>query len=153
MSEPYVPPPVAWRLPLFIEATHEELRARQVDCPRCPVYLLCEAGEGGTGWVCQFCGSTGVAVEKLEESKLPGDLLIIDCAAHKFHKLPVADNMTSCALCSGGQMELELQFPASRMHMVSTVHAKVSVEERQKFLREKRDFWVAEYAKKKTKKP
>lgn len=147
----YIPPPVAWRLPLFVEATHEELRARQVDCPRCPVYMQCEAGEGGTGWVCPTCGATGVSIEKVDENTFPPDLLIIDCGAHKFNRRPDAKNMTICSLCSGGQMELEMRFPDARVHLISSVHAKIPVESRQKFLQEKRDFWAAEYTKDATK--
>jgi hypothetical protein len=147
-KEPYVPPPVAWRLPVFLEATPEELTARLVDCSTCPVYLLCEAGEGGTGWVCGTCKATGVAVEQIEESKLPDDLLIIDCATHKFNRIPAAENMTVCSLCGGGQVELEINFPNSRAHLITTVHAHVPVTERQRFLREQMAYWKDMYAKK-----
>jgi hypothetical protein len=44
-------------------------------------------------------------------------------------------------------MDLEVQFPDSRFHYLTTIYAKVPVEERQKKLREALVFWEAEYAK------
>lgn len=147
MADRYEPPHNAWRLRVFIEATPEELRARQVGCSTCPVFMLCENGEGGTGFVCAQCGATGIDIENTPESQMPKDLLVVDCNQHKFNRKPEDQNVTLCSLCSGGQMDLEIQFPDSRFHYLSTVHAAVPVEERQRKLREAFKFWEDEYAK------
>jgi hypothetical protein len=147
MAENYEPPHNAWRLRLFVIASPEELRARQVTCGTCPVFILCENGEGGTGYVCEVCGATGIDIEKTPEAEMPKDLLVVDCGQHKFNRKPAGENLTLCSLCSGGQMDLEVQFPDSRFHYLTTVYAKVPVKERQKKLREALVFWEAEYAK------
>lgn len=148
MSESYTPPPASWRLKVFVEAPVSELKKRQVDCTTCPVFLLCEVGEGGTGWVCGTCKSTGFEITPIESGKHPDEILIIDCAKHKFNVRKDSEKMTSCALCSGGQMELEIALgPEIRAHYLSTVHSTVPVEERQRFLKEKYEFWKSEYAK------
>jgi hypothetical protein len=74
--------------------------------------------------------------------------LLIDCAKHKFASKKDSERMTRCPLCSGGQMELEVVLPPDkRSHYLATVHAGVSVEERQRVLKEKFEFWKNEYAK------
>ena len=144
----YIPPPVTWRLPVFIEAPVEALKKNQVTCPTCPVFLQCQAGEGGTGWVCKTCRSTGVYVGKEQENeKAPPDFLIVDCGKHTFNEKSASEQMTVCALCSGNQMELELRFPDNRAHYLTTEYMTVPVETRQQFLKEKHEFWKEEYAK------
>jgi ribosomal protein S27AE len=149
MSE-YTPPPAAWRLKVFLDAPVDELKRRQVDCPTCPVSLMCEVGEGGTGWTCGRCKSTGFEITPIESGKHPDEILMIDCAAHKFATKKESERMTLCALCSGNVMELEVVMgETKRLHYLTTVHAMVPVEERQRFLKEKFEFWKDEYAKKK----
>lgn len=144
---PFTPPASSWRLPVFIEAPLEEILAKRVDCSTCPVFFACEAGEGGSGWVCSECKATGVLVSKFEPGELPDHHMVVDCGKHKFHKNPKSEGMTRCTICSGNQMELELQYPDKQLHYIPTVHALVPVEERQKVLKEKFEFWKAEYDK------
>lgn len=147
MSDEYTPPSASWRLRQFIEAPLQELHARQVTCSTCPVFLLCENGEGGTGYVCEVCNATGLKIEDTPEAEMAADLLVVDCGQHKFERKPTGENMALCSLCSGGQMDLEVQFPDSRFHFLTTIYAKVAVEERQRKLKEALEFWEAEYAK------
>lgn len=143
--EEYVPPRESWRLPVFIEASLDDVAKTLVDCSSCPVNLLCSEGEGGTGYVCKTCGNTGVWIDEPSYGKeIPKDILILDCAKHKFNA-PEKNRMTKCAICSGGIMQLEVLNHGARNHVVFTVHAKVSVAERQKTLREAWAKWKKHY--------
>lgn len=147
MSDSYIPPRAAWRLKVFKDAPVDQLKEQQVDCPTCPVFLLCQAGEGGTGWVCKICKATGMEISPIESGKHPDEILIIDCAKHNFETKKESERMTSCSLCSGGQMEFEVRFPDIKAYLLTTVHSGVPVEDRQKKLKETFEFWSDEYAK------
>lgn len=140
-KEEYVPPKVAWRLPVFIDAPLSKVKKTVVDCPQCPVFLFCQEGEGGTGYVCSQCGGTGVWVDQPDFStEIPKDMLNIDCSKHKFER---ADRkvLTKCAICSGGIMQLEVTGHGTRNWIIFTKHARVSVADRQKQLKEAAEKW------------
>ena len=141
-KEAYVPPKASWRLPLFIKAQPKALKKKLVDCPTCPVFLLCQEGQGGTGYVCPICKSTGVWIDEPGLSALPKDILLIDCAKHNFD---ASKKLTKCALCSGGIMQLEWQNRGARNHYVATVHARVPIEARQAALAEAWTTWERHY--------
>jgi hypothetical protein len=160
-KEPYTPPKSSWRLTTFIEAPMDEIKAKIVDCKTCPVFLLCEAGQGGTGWTCMKCRSTGVYVDTPEgNGKLPDDALILDCTKHKFEMRKEAEQIPSCSLCNGGMMELEVinitegdkKVPYTKSHYIATVHAGMKVEERQKALKDYFAQHMKEYGGEKEKK-
>lgn len=136
----YEPPKAAWDLKAFIKAAEEEIAAKTVDCKNCPVFMLCEAGEGSTGYWCSKCGSIGVWCDDKDMGKrnIPRDILLIDCNKHKFPRPADKHKLTRCALCSGGIMDLVSQGEGANNHYVYTKHAGVSATERQKVL--KREF-------------
>lgn len=158
---PYTPPKNSWRLTAFIDAPIEEIKAKRVECKTCPVFLLCEAGQGGTGWTCVKCRSTGVYVDTPEGSgKLPDDALILDCGKHKFEMRKEAEQIPSCSLCNGGMMELEViniavgesKVPYTKSHLVTTIYSVIPVEERQKSLKKYYQEHMKEYGGEKEKK-
>jgi hypothetical protein len=149
VSEPYEPPKKSWRLTVLMDAPLDEVKRTIVDCPECPVFILCKEGEGGTGWWCAGCGSTGVWVSE-PTNDLPRDLLDIDCAQHGFERAE-ARKQTICGLCSGGLMQLEYMNRLNgedrmRNHLVLTIHSKHTPEDRQKTLRREWDRWKAHYS-------
>ncbi len=143
---PYEPPLAAWRLPAFVEAPLAEVEAKVVECRTCPVFLMCEAGQGGTGWTCASCRATGVLVDVPGTGTVPEDVLLIDCGRHQFWTREAAVDLTRCDLCSGRVMDLELRARGSKQHYIATVHARVPVAERQKNLREAYEYWNRRYA-------
>lgn len=86
-------------------------------------------------------------ISPIESGKHPDEILIIDCAKHNFETKKESERMTSCSLCSGGQMEFEVRFPDIKAYLLTTVHSGVPVEDRQKKLKETFEFWSDEYAK------
>lgn len=104
----------------------ETTEAARVDCPTCPVNMACIVGQDGTGWTFNCCRSTGVVVE--------GEVVVIDCAKHNFAQNERAKAYKKCPLCSGDVMEVvERARRAGTAPTVylPTVHAKVSIAERQ----------------------
>lgn len=140
--EPYVPPKAAWRLPVLLEASKKDLEASRVDCSTCPVFILCESGEYGTGWVCQTCNATGIRMTEPEESGGPApDLLGVDCGKHNFIVGPNSGLQKTCSLCTGDQIGLEMGNPLNRFYLLATVHAKVPIGTRQKVLKARVKVW------------
>lgn len=135
----YTPPDVAWTMDQFLAASRAEIDAKTVTCDTCPVFISCEAGSGGSGWTCVRCSSTGVLVDVPEVQRMPDNLLIIDCAKHKFERKQQTEQLLKCALCSGQQMQLEGK--RTKNHYVRTAYAMVTVEERKKVLTEARTNW------------
>ncbi len=148
----YVPPAVAFRLTDYINASVEEVKKRTVECGTCPVYLLCEAGQGGTGWTCPTCKATGVYVSEPDPSKMPDDVLAVDCTKHKFETRPEAAQIQKCGLCSGGAMELEVLSRGSKTHYILTAYTSIPPLERQKFLKESFEQWSKHYEEEEKKK-
>ena len=142
----YAGPTAAWRLPLFIEASLDAVKAKVVECSTCPVFLLCETGTGGTGWVCPKCNATGVYVDQPENDKAPEDVLVVDCGNHKFDVRAESKRISECALCSGGIMELEILAKTTKNHYIATAYAKVAVETRHAHLKAAHDKWKKHHA-------
>jgi len=143
--EPYAPPPPAWRLKVLIDAPISEVKKKVVDCPQCPVFFLCQEGEGGTGYHCSKCGSTAVWIDQPGYgTSIPKDILVLDCNKHKFER---ADKrkLTQCVLCSGGLAQLEVKNRGAQNHIVLTVHSAVPAAERQKTLKEAWAKWTKYY--------
>ena len=141
-KEPYVPPKCAFALKDFIKASKKALKAHQVDCPACPVYLLCSESQGGTGYVCGKCGSTGVWIDKPDYGRaIPTDILVLDCDKHKFER-DEKRKLSCCVLCSGGLAQLEVNERGAKNHLVFTVHSKVKIENRQTVLKEAWKKWT-----------
>lgn len=138
----YEPPKTAWDFRKFIEAPLEEILTKRVGCSNCPVSMLCMAGEGGTGYVCQECGSTGVWVEEPSPGAAAEDVLLLDCAEHKFDRSDKNKTTRRCSICSGEIMELFVRHVKSNMHFVATEHARVPVETRQTILRDALAYWL-----------
>lgn len=146
----YEPPTTSWRALDFIKASLEEAQKKVVGCHNCPVNILCMEGEGGTGFVCAQCRSTGVWIDMPEVSGAsPRDVLILDCAKHKFDG-PSDKRLTRCVLCSGDLMRLEINGGKARNHLVFTEHAKKTLAERHAKLRERGEYWTEYYATLKT---
>lgn len=137
----YKPPKTSWRLPVLIEAPIKKVKKTVVDCSTCPVSLLCENREGGSGYVCDTCGGTAVLVEEPQDNKAPDDVLLIDCEKHKFEKREGVDPITRCTLCSGAIMETEVQGVGVRHHLVLTAHSRVKIEDRIKQLSDAAAYW------------
>lgn len=149
-DEKYVPPKAAFRLMDFIQASVDEVAAKTVDCGTCPVNMLCENSEGGTGYVCEECNATAVFVQELQPGeRLPSDVLLLDCGEHKFKKRENTDRITKCAICSGAIMEKEVLNEGVKHHYIYTTHAKLTVGQRQKTLSFAAAHWKEHHAAKK----
>lgn len=149
MSEKFTPPPCAWDLKAFSEASDAEIEAKKVSCSTCPVNMLCETGEGGTGYVCQTCGMTGVWIDEPDPKRPSTDVYMIDCARHKFHTREKNGQMRTCSTCTGEVMEAYVENVNSKLHYIYTEHARVSAEERRNTLRDSLAYWKAEADKRK----
>ena len=116
----------------FLNASDDAIRERTVDCPTCPVNMLCQSGEGSTKHACPTCGMTAVMIDT-DDMKTCEHLYVIDCGKHGFPK-----DVKACNWCDGRIMEHEQRDPAiaPQVHWLYTVHAKVSIVERKKKLRE-----------------
>ena len=107
-----------------------EIAARTVDCPTCPVNMLCEAGGNGVGIVCGPCGAAALGGDHDDPAKARF-LLYVDCAKHNFSR---KDGMLDkgCWMCLPRIMQTELNGVPPAIYMIRTVHSKVSVEARRK---------------------
>jgi hypothetical protein len=145
-----VPPAVSWTYPDFMRASLKDIEARTVDCQNCPVFMLCETGQGGTGWTCPKCKATGVYLDPPKDNgaTMPDYLLVMDCAKHKFEVNKDSNSVKECGLCSGGVMEFEVINKGTKNFFVRTVHAKVTAEARQEMFKTAWDHWTKEYAEK-----
>ncbi len=142
----YTPPSAAFRLPLFVAMPLAEAAKNVVSCSTCPVSMLCEAAEGGSGWGCPTCKATGVWVDVPEGNDLPKQVIGVDCGKHKFHMRKEAEQITKCSLCSGGAMELEVLTKGPAQYIVFTEYATVSLADRHKQLGDFYEYWKKFYA-------
>jgi len=136
-------PSVSWLLTDYIRASDKEILEKTVNCTNCPVFILCETGQGGTGWTCSKCNATGVYLDTPKEgaNELPEHVLVIDCGKHKFEKKKECAQITECSLCSGGLMELEVLNKGTKNHYIRTVHAYIAHEQRKKVLLQGWNYW------------
>jgi hypothetical protein len=142
-------PSVAWTYHDFIHATPVAIAEKTVECKTCPVFMLCETGTGGTGWVCPKCKTTGVFIDEPKDlASMPDYVLVVDCANHKFEVKKESTQITECSLCSGGLMELEVLNKGTKNFYIRTVHAVVDAKERQEKLKKAWHYWKEYYAKK-----
>lgn len=148
--EPYEPPMSAWNVKALIDASPADVQAKVVDCPSCPVFLFCQDGSGGVGYWCSKCRATAVRFDEARyaaDHDAPQDILILDCAKHKF-EMEKGKKLTLCVICSGGLASLEMTATGAKNHLVLTKHASVPAETRQKTLREAWAKWKKFYAEK-----
>lgn len=137
MSESYQPPKETFRLPVFLEAKIAVVKKSVVDCPTCPLFLLCQEGVGGTGYWCGSCGLTGVWIDEPDVTTVsPNDVIWVDCAKHKFERVE-KKKLAKCAVCSGQICWLEME-GKTRNHYLFTVHASIDAAARQAALK---DYW------------
>jgi hypothetical protein len=143
--EPYVPPASSCTADELLVMTPAQLKAKIVDCPTCPVFMLCSEGVGGTGYHCGACGSTGVWVyEPNYNTEIPKDVIVVDCKAHKFERAE-RRKLKLCVLCTGNLAQLEIPKRGARNHIILTVHAGVTAPKRQTVLKEAWVKWTKFY--------
>lgn len=144
-TEAYTPPDCAVRITDLADMPLEELAKRVVGCKNCPVFMACETGQGGTGWTCPECRSTGVYVDAPPDAAtLPRDCIGVDCGNHKFHTRQEAETIR-CMLCTGQAMELVIIGADAKKvthHLVLTEHSKVSLKVRQEAMQAGRVKWT-----------
>ncbi len=121
--------PHSMRIAEFLKMDAEGIAAKTVDCPTCPVAMLCQAGDGGSERVCQTCGATAVAID-VEDAREAAHVYLIECGKHGFQNQRQG---WTCNLCDGRIMQHEIRDPALRpeTHYLRTVYAKVTAEKRQ----------------------
>lgn len=147
------PPSVSWAFTTFMRASLKQIEAKTVSCTNCPVFMLCETGQGGTGWVCPKCKMSGVYLDEPTDggTTMPERVLAVDCAKHKFHVDKDCNQITECGVCSGGLMEFEVLNRGTKNYYIRTVHAIIPVAKRQETLKMAWDHWTKEYAEDKKK--
>ena len=160
MSEPITKPeivvdPRSFRTFEFLKDSAEEIASRTVTCEICPVSMQCQAGQGGMGYICTVCRSTGVNIDT-DDPKTTEHCYVMDCAKHNFHDIEkdVAEDkkqFKTCPMCDGRLMQHEVREPAilPYVHLVFTAYAKVTPEERKKVLVEAEPVYRKEMAEKK----
>ena len=119
----------------YAKLTNTEVEAKTVDCPTCPVNMLCEAGEGGVGYVCSECGSTALGVESTNLAKTQ-NMYYLDCSKQHFSR--VAGVLEKCDLCSGKIMKTEVNGIPPTLYLIRTVYAKVPIDERRRAFEQRR---------------
>lgn len=138
--------PQAMRVFDFMKAPNDVIDAKTVDCDVCPVSMLCQAGEGGSGRVCEDCRSTGVPIDAdtYQDAK---HLYLIDCANHNF---PTEKPLKPCNMCDGRILQHEVREPppTPTVHYVRTKYAKVSIDDRKEKFRAEEIVWRAHYEEK-----
>lgn len=98
-----------------------------VDCGTCPVSMACAVEQGGNGYTYECCHATGFVAQTEDGG---AELLMIDCARHKFESNSEVADLPSCPLCSGDAVTIELLGLGTQARWLPTVHASVPARTR-----------------------
>ena len=120
----------------YAKLSNAEIEAKVVDCPTCPVNMLCEAGEGGSGFACGQCDGTAMGVEDVNLAKT-ANMYYIDCAKQHFSR-DGGVIAQGCDMCTGKIMKTEVNGIPPTLYIIRTVYAKVSIDERRRIFEVRR---------------
>lgn len=129
----------------FKDLDKETLVAAPVDCPTCPVSMLCmSAGndENSAQSICVKCSTPSISLVKKTDNEEAGHVLLVDCQKSNFRSTK-KDEGEGCLLCNGRFVKQALLQGLRQdvPYVLPTIHAKVKVEARQQNVKDSYDMW------------
>jgi hypothetical protein len=129
----------------FKDLSKEALAATPVDCPTCPVSMLCMAAsssENSAQSICVKCNTASLSLTTKTENDEPGHVLLVDCTKNNFRSNK-KDEGEGCLLCNGRFVKPSLLtgLKQDTPYVLPTVHSKEKVAARQKSVQDSWEFW------------
>ena len=122
--------------------TQADIEAKTVGCSTCPVFLLCESSSYGSGYTCGKCKTTGVLFSTDNED----EVMVVDCAKHKFPTKADGGTMAECTLCNGQIMKQEYRSMPPKNYIILTENSAVPLDVRLEKLKDSLKHWKEHFA-------